>query len=212
MGEFEPLIRMDQKHNELLAKLLAVSFADDPLTILQTKNLNNKEDFLIKLFREQLEIYSKTRDVFLLDEGCMSVLIGCERKRLKILKEFFLGIKAGGRIKKQLEKPDLNTYANNLKIAAGAVDLNWFKPLNLRNFYHINVIAVDKTEKGKGRFRALLSPIFYYCNKHNLPIILETVNPNNVPLFEHIGFKLVRKIEDRKEGIIQYCFILMPKP
>lgn len=209
--QFETLTRINQKHTNPLAHLLAVCFIDDPLTKLQIANINNIQDFLTKLFLEQLEIFSKTRDVFILDEACKSVLIGCERKRLKTLKEIFLSIQASNRLKKQVDKSDFKAYANNLKIATKTIDLNWYKTLKIKNFYHVNIIAIDKTEKGKGKFRAMFTPIFIYCIKNNLPVILETANPNNVPLFEHIGFKLVKTLENKQTGINQYCLIKNPE-
>jgi hypothetical protein len=210
--DFENLIRMNQNQTELLARLLADCFIDDPLTILQTENINNQKDFLTKLFRLQLDIYSKTRDVFLLDETCKSVLIGCERKRVKTFKEIILSIQASSMIKKQIDKAVFKAYANNLKIASKAIDLNWYKPFKIKNFYHINIIAIDKTDRGKGKFRALLTPIINFCERNNLSIILETANPKNVPLFEHSGFHLVKTIEDNQSGINQYCFIKHPGP
>jgi len=210
--DFENLIRMNQKQTELLAKLLAVCFIDDPLTRLQTKNINNQEDFLTKLFREQLGVYSKTRDVYLLDETCKSLIIGYERKNLKMSREIQLSIQASSRLKKQIDKSVFKVYANNLKNATKVIDLNWYKPFNIKDFYHINIIAIDKTDRGKGKFRALLTPIVNYCERNNLPIILETANPNNVPLFEHYGFKLVKTTENNQLGINQYNFVKDPGP
>jgi len=64
------MIRITQDQIEPVAKLLTECFIDDPLTVLQTKGILNKREFLIKLFQMQLEIFEKTRDVYLLDDKC----------------------------------------------------------------------------------------------------------------------------------------------
>lgn len=209
--DFENLFRINQNQIDVIAKLLTVCFIDDPLTRLQIKNIKEPDVFLTKLFRGQLGVYSETRDVYTLDETFKSLIIGCERIRLNWLREIILCIKASNNLKKQIEKSVFKEYVNNLKVAAKALELNWYKPFKFKNFYHINIIAIDKTDRGKGKFRSLLTPIINYCERNNLPIILETANSQNIPLFQHSGFQLVKTLENKQLGVSQYCFIKYPE-
>ena len=43
--------------------------------------------------------------------------------------------------------------------------------------------------------------------KHKMLISLETHNPNNVPIYEHFGFKTYGIVEKPHFGLKQYCMI-----
>ncbi len=64
--------------------------------------------------------------------------------------------------------------------------------------------------RGKGVFRRLITPTLNYCKEHNIPIILESTNPDNIPIYEHFGFKLVKTIAIEGIDLSQYCFIRYP--
>ena len=204
------MIRITQNQIEPVARLLTECFIDDPLTVLQTKGISNEKEFLIKLFQMQLDIFEKTRDVYLLDDKINSVIIGYEKKKSKWLKQLILSIQASSKLRHQISKTDYEIYAKNVKSASKDIDLNWQKQFIKKNFYHINVIAVAPEARGEGNARVLINRIITYCKENNIPIILETVNSNQIEMYRHLGFDLVKTMSGNVTGLKQYCFIKYP--
>jgi predicted GNAT family N-acyltransferase len=57
--------------------------------------------------------------------------------------------------------------------------------------YHLMIVAVDKALKGTGACRKLLMAVINECEEKKIPIILQTHNPGNVPIYQHYVFKLI---------------------
>jgi len=204
------MIRAAQNQIEPIARLLTDCFIDDPLTIMQLQGISDQKDFLEKLFRIQLEVFEKTRDVFISDDKCQSVLIGYEKKNFSGFKQLMFGIQSSAKLRRLIGKNDFTSYSNNVRAVAKIVDLNWHKQFVKNNYYHINIIAVAPEEQGQGNSRALIGPIVKHCNENNLPIILETVDPKLIVIYESLGFELAKTLSDKGTGTIQYCFIKYP--
>ena len=52
-----------------------------------------------------------------------------------------------------------------------------------------------------------MDEVIQYAQKHKMLISLETHNPNNVPIYEHFGFKTYGIVEKHHFGLKQYCMI-----
>jgi len=52
-----------------------------------------------------------------------------------------------------------------------------------------------------------MDEVINYAQKHKMLISLETHNPNNVPIYEHFGFKTYGIVEKHHFGLKQYCMI-----
>lgn len=201
------VIRINRHQIELIAELLTNCFINDPLIIMQTKGIENKKIFLKNLFMIQLPIFEKTIDVFSLDDKLNSVVIGYEKKNYKNFRTLVLNLVASPRVFCALGKKDFNKYSYNVRSALKVTDLKWQKEFVKGNYYYIKVIAIAKEERGKDVFRKLITPTLNYCNENNLPIILETNNSDNIPIYEHFCFKLVKTIAKEEIDLKQYCFI-----
>ena len=71
---------------------------------------------------------------------------------------------------------------------------------------HVIYLAVDPDMQHHGLAAILMEEVIHYAQEHHLMVSLETHNPDNVPMYEHFGFKLfgiVQKHFDLK----QYCLI-----
>ncbi len=121
-----------------------------------------------------------------------------------------LSIQSSSKLRHMISKDDIKTYSNNVKAVSKIIDQNWQKEFITKNYYHINVIAVAQEERGKGNLRALITPIITYCNENSIPIVLETVNANQITMYEHFGFNLIKSMSDSTIGLSQYCFIKYP--
>ncbi|TVQ07637.1 MAG: GNAT family N-acetyltransferase, partial [Balneolaceae bacterium] len=77
--------------------------------------------------------------------------------------------------------------------------------------YRVKVISIDKSLRGTGAFRKLITPAIEYADQEQIPMVLETHNPSNVGLYEHFGFKLVKTISSPETDVQQYCMIREPQ-
>ena len=59
---------------------------------------------------------------------------------------------------------------------------------------------------GRGLAALLLDEVIRYADQHKLMISLETHNPDNVPLYEHFGFKVFGVME-KHFALRQYCLV-----
>lgn len=53
----------------------------------------------------------------------------------------------------------------------------------------------------------LITPSIEFGDKERIPIVLETHNPDNVGLYQHFGFELVKTLTSPETEIKQYCMI-----
>lgn len=60
----------------------------------------------------------------------------------------------------------------------------------------LQLLGVDPVYQGKGYASTLLKPMLARIDRENLPCYVETHNERNVPIYQHLGFKVV------EEGII----------
>jgi ribosomal protein S18 acetylase RimI-like enzyme len=60
--------------------------------------------------------------------------------------------------------------------------------------WFLHIIGVDPQFQGKGYAGKLLRTMLNRIDKEGLPCYLDTLNEDNVPLYEHFGFKLIEKV------------------
>lgn len=84
----------------------------------------------------------------------------------------------------------------------------WIDEFVKGEFIHIDLIVVDKKHRNKGLAKEIIKSVFEEADKENVVVTLETQNPNNVLLYKHFGFEVVK--EQPYEELIQYCMIRKP--
>ncbi len=205
------MIKIEKIHYNILAKLLVECFLEDQLVLKQIKGIENQKEFLEKLFLSQMFVLNKTCEIYSLDENLNSLLVGYEKKKYSLFREIILSVLCQIKLLNSINGSDLKIFAQNSKKAMESVDLKWHREFIKGNYYYIKIIAIAKEHRGRGVFRKLMMPIIHKCNEKFIPIILETNTPENIPIYEHYGFELIRTIPENKTGFCQYCFIKQPK-
>ncbi len=59
--------------------------------------------------------------------------------------------------------------------------------------WYLELIGVEPELQGKGYAGILLKAMLARLDKENVPCFLETQNQNNVPIYQHFGFKVVEE-------------------
>src|SRR5262245_32835158 len=61
--------------------------------------------------------------------------------------------------------------------------------------WYVSLLGVRAEARGKGLSRAVLASIFEAADRDGVPIYLETMDEQNVAIYEHLGFTLVGRSE-----------------
>ncbi|MDR1184515.1 MAG: GNAT family N-acetyltransferase [Coriobacteriales bacterium] len=110
---------------------------------------------------------------------------------------------------KHMTKTDLSQLKINMKRMAGTVNMRWRKQIcGSADYFYLQLIAIDRSLKGSGTFRQLVGPILERSEHENIPVLLDTHDKDNIPLYEHFGFELVKEHRARSGApIVQYSMI-----
>ena len=104
------------------------------------------------------------------------------------------------------EDPSLKTFWNFIQ-GKDYLNSSWTDQLHQTERLHVIYLAVDPGHQHHGLAELLMDEVINYAQKHKMLISLETHNPNNVPIYEHFGFKTYGIVEKHHFGLKQYCMI-----
>lgn len=61
--------------------------------------------------------------------------------------------------------------------------------------WYLPLVGVDPMYQGRGFGRIVMSPVLAHCDETKLPAYLESSNPQNIPFYERLGFRIVGRIQ-----------------
>jgi len=73
--------------------------------------------------------------------------------------------------------------------------------------WFLQTIGVDPQFQGKGYAGKVLRPMFFRIDEEGLPCYLETLDEQNVQLYEHFGFKVVEKATIPKTSLTNWAML-----
>jgi ribosomal protein S18 acetylase RimI-like enzyme len=73
--------------------------------------------------------------------------------------------------------------------------------------WFLQTIGVDPQFQGKGYAGKVLRPMFFRIDAEGLPCYLETLDEQNVQLYEHFGFKVVEKATIPKTSLTNWAML-----
>ena len=107
----------------------------------------------------------------------------------------------------------LDRVAETIGEAAAA---RFFSTLEYLDPFHVSdapephwytmVVGVDPGAQGQGLGRALLQPVLDRARNSGHPCYLETAQPENVPFYQHLGFRLLRDLVDPTSSLRLWTF------
>lgn len=77
-------------------------------------------------------------------------------------------------------------------------------------FIYLQLLGVQTSHQGKGLGSSLLRALIADCDAQELPIYLETETEENVQLYEHFGFKQIKKVTLEDLGMPMWEMIREP--
>lgn len=99
---------------------------------------------------------------------------------------------ASSYILENVSTDDLIAMQQNVIEVTKIVQPDWYKKfLNEKEVYILQVIVVQKSLRGTGVFRKLISPILKMAEQQSIPVVLQTYEYANIIKYEQFGFKLM---------------------
>ncbi len=77
--------------------------------------------------------------------------------------------------------------------------------------WFLQMIGVKPRSQGKGYASKLIRPMLTRIDEEGLPCYLETLDEHNVPLYEHLGFKVVEEATIPKTSFTNWAMLREPR-
>lgn len=196
------------KENKLkeYAKLMKTRFLEDSGVIFQIGHLERGELLLSLQCEGQIQAFDQQNAVKVLDGG-KGLLIGYSSKELPEEQLFEVLQQSSLKLLEMVTEAELLLMQNNAMLESEIIPQNWHTKYFDGEVFHLLVVAIDKSLKGTGAFRDLLIPVIQDCENKKMPIVLETFNPDNVPLYEHFEFQLMESHTSDKIDLTCFCMM-----
>ena len=195
-----------------VARVMAESFMEDPMNRAVLEGLEKAGELMDTHSRIHTRHAIRTGMLQLLDGNPGAFLIGLDSKDESRLDDWRLILQIYLVSLRVLGLRDIRRLLSNSRKTGTVLSFSWQKEFIKERFYRIKIVAVDKSMRGQGAFRRLVTPVIAFSDSERVPLIIETHNEDNVGLYRKFGFELVKTITSPATEIQQYCMIRWPEP
>lgn len=195
---------LDPRDIEKAASVITEAFMDYPLPGQYIKDVNRRRIALQEMFKLELRKALRKGSVYTLGGDFQEVAIWKHEVvaesdftyikyiRLSTLKLLFsMRISECVRLFKALRNV-LDTKLS-LNLPANAVELY--------------IVGVNPANQGQGRLSRLLKPVLKALQEQGRPALVMTNTDSNRKIYEHLGFKLVKVLNDTENDCISYYLV-----
>ena len=195
---------------DTIAGYMGISFLEDPMNKAQLEGINQKEKLMRAHARLHVKYADKISALHLLNNDPRAVMVGLDSNNNSKLREVWTIIETFVVTLFIISFKEIIRLIRNMKILGKVLDFKWPEEFIKGRHYRVKIISIDKSLRGTGAFRKLITPAIEFSDQEQIPMVLETHNPSNVGLYEHFGFELVRTISSPETHVQQYCMIRKP--
>ena len=185
--------RAEEKDLPAVCAVLTAIMANAKESAHLLDGLHDKEKLFGQMIAAQMSDILRDGEIWIAGEY-QGIFAGIYGKNITLWKSLRSGLALNKRLAKTIDKADLALFSANMKKAAGLNNTRWRKKAcGSSNYYYIQLIAIDKSLKGRGVFRRLAEPVLTRLEQENIPVLIDTHDKYNVPIYEHFGFELVQE-------------------
>ena len=203
--------KLESKDIPAICRQISTRFLDSVEASHQLDGISDKRSLTDAFTQARMEYWLKTGEVWTIGDN-EGMLAGHYSRNENVLAYMLPSLTFLKNVRKILSKEDRARLDINLKKSVGAENLSWRKKLlKKQDYYYIEMITIDRALKGSGAFRQLIEPVIDRMQRENIPILLDTHDKCNVPIYQHVGFELV--LEHRAKhnpDLVQYSMIKRP--
>lgn len=204
--------RAEKQDLPAICHMIGTRMIDSVEASYQLEGVSDKANAAQCFMASQLAYWLQIGEIWVIGDN-QGILAGNYKQASKPLASLVMYFKVLRTLWKKLTKADRTQVMNNLKKSSGAQNLRWRKEAcGSSDYYYINLIAIDHSLKGTGAFRSLMEPILLRASEENIPVLLDTHDKDNVPIYQHFGFELYAKYPAKQDhSIVQYAMIRLPE-
>lgn len=197
---------MEENKLKEYVNLMKTRFLEDPGVLFQIGGLDRAEALFSLQCEAQIQAFDRQNAVQLLEDD-KGFLIGFFSELLPFDKFIETLQEASSKLIEAATDEELLYIQNNALLSNEVTPLDWHNQYISGNVFHLLTVVVDKSLKGTGALRKLIMPVIADCEARKIPIVLETHNPDNVPLYEHFGFQLMESHVSEKIDLKCFCMM-----
>lgn len=200
------LLKLDKSYVNRVGNLLSDSFMDNPLMLYLFPDESIRKKILPKIYRSVADITMTLGTVYAISENLEGVIgvVDNNKKVVRfnmvgaILKALFINLSA----LKYISVIDIIKKSKNISMD------NY--PNHKGRCFYIEMVAVDKSCRGQKHMSKLIRAVLHEAKNTNSYCILQTETKENAMKYEHLGFKLYKKIESIPEQLYHYVLVYNP--
>ncbi len=205
----QSLEKLDPKDIEKAASVITEAFLDYPLPGQFIIDPDRRRKALQEMFKVELRKAFKKGSVYTLGGDFQEVAIWkhevvpesdfayLKYARLGTLKLLFnIRLKECVRLFRALK----NVSDNKLKL---------YLPRDTAELY---IVGVNPANQGQGRLSRLLKPVLQEMQARRRPVLVMTNTDSNRKIYEHLGFRILKMLEDKDHDFVAYYLVKYPHP
>lgn len=181
------LIQLHKSQIKFAAEVLARAFQDDPLWVYFFPNASerpNKSLHVLRMLVHYAVSYGEVHATSIKLEG-IAVWLPPDKAEVSPWRMIQYG---GFSVMLKMNREELVRTIRYTKYATSVHE----RCANMRHWY-LQFIGVDPAFQGKGYASVLLKPMLARMDAGQAPCYLETHNQENVPIYQHYGFRVVEE-------------------
>ncbi|MHA2393045.1 MAG: GNAT family N-acetyltransferase [Promethearchaeota archaeon] len=186
------------------AQIISEAFHDDPLYTYIIPDESERRKYFPYIFKAYIwyclqfgEVYATSLNIEGIALWVPSEFSYITPKRSKECGDEVFFYMLG---KKYLERLSITSFANEIH-----------EKLITEPHMYLMTIAVDPKLQRRGFGRKLLTPMLEYLDDNNLKCYLDTNKESNIPFYQSFGFRILKKFEIEKTGILNWSMLRDPK-
>ena len=204
-AELEDLLRLNKSHIKPAVKVLTGAFQNYPLlNYYYPDELTKKR---IAHYFLSLAVFSGIRygEIYATSHNLEGVAVWIPSDKYpmtfwRMLRSVPLSVIFG-----------LGRYGGNkMRHLSGHIDAVHQRLAPFKHWF-LQAVGVEPRSQGKGYASKLIRPMLTRIDEEGLPCYLETLDEHNVPLYEHLGFKVVDKATVPQTSLTNWA-MLREKP
>ena len=203
--------KLEDEDIPAICKQISTRLMDSVEASYQLDGISDKRGLTDAFTQIRMKYWLQIGEVWVIgnNEG---MLAGHYRRNANILGAVLPSLTLFKNMQKTLSKEDRACLSMNLKKSRGAENFTWRKQIcKKQDYYYIEMITIDRVLKGSGAFRQLIEPIITRMQHENKPILLDTHDKDNIPIYQHFGFELVLEHHSKHNpDLVQYSMVKWP--
>lgn len=154
-----------KKTLDTIAGYMGQSFLEDPMNKAQLEGINQKEKLMQAHARLHVKYATKINALHLLNNDPRAVMVGLDSNNNSKLQEIWTIIKTIGVTFFIISFKEMRRLIRNMKVLGKVLDFKWPKEFVNGRHYRVKIISIDKSLRGTGAFRKLITPAIEFSDR-----------------------------------------------